>query len=91
MEIPKVLVYFTFKFPGEKNTASGYNQKWPSPDMAWMAHDPTFLWPEQHPVAESKSQTAHTAAEAEAPVHMAKASSPAPSKSECDPMAYGTC
>lgn len=33
---------------------------------------PLFLWPKQHPVAEGKSQTAHTAAEAEVPVHMSQ-------------------
>lgn len=43
MEIPRVLVYFTFEFPGEKNWVPGYNQKWPSPDMAWMVHDPNFV------------------------------------------------
>lgn len=52
---------------------------------------PLLLWPKQHPATEGQSQTAHTAAEAEVPMYMSqKASSPMLSKSECDPVAYGT-
>lgn len=52
---------------------------------------PLLLWPKQHPAAEGQSQTAHTAAEAEVHMYMSqKASSPALSKSERDPVAYGT-
>lgn len=52
---------------------------------------PLLLWPKQHPAAEGKSQSAHTAAEAEVSMHMSQKSfPPVPSKSESDPVAYGT-